>query len=351
MNKLVTIGIPIYKRLDYLPNVLSKVAAQDYQNIDLLVSDNGLNGTKVPEITKQHYSKPFRFRQNPATVGPSSHFNQLIHNALGEYVVMLADDDEITPNYVSELLQTALKHPTASAVLASEEVIDLEGKRIWKSKDSVPEVLSGEDFIRATWRTRAYGHNSLCTFLGKTEKLKACGGFPEIWLAIADEDLLMVKLALNSSIAFNTRCAFRKRFHETSLGLSVELKKDLARGIHEFLQLMDSDSIIAEYAAANPAKWKELRGYMVDNVWGVYYSRWASMYRERLPTLQWISAAFELPLSRYGRRVASTIAGAAVNATLTRFKRLSPSAYSVVRNAKSKISGTVSSDLPAKNAD
>lgn len=351
MHKLVTIGVPIYKRLDYLPNVLSKVAAQDYPNVDLLVSDNGKNGTRVSDIVKQHYSRPYRFRQNPETVGPSHHFNQIIHNALGEYVVLLADDDEITSNFVSELLSTAQKYPTASAVLASEEVIDLEGKRIWKSKDSVPEVLDGEDFIRATWHTRKYGHNSLCTFLGKTEKLKAAGGFPEIWLAIADEDLLMVKLALNSSIAFNTKCAFRKRFHETSFGLSVDLKKDLARGIHEFLQLMDSDAMIAEYAAANPAKWRELRGYMVDNVWGVYYARWAGMYRERLSTVQWLSAAFQLPLARYGRRIASTIGGAAVGGTLTRFKRLSPQAYSVVRNAKARLSGTVSSDIPAKNAD
>ena len=101
MHKLVTIGVPIYKRLDYLPNVLSKVAAQDHPNIDLLVSDNGMNGTKVSDIVKQHYSQPFRFRQNPETVGPSHHFNQIIHNALGEYVVLLADDDEIVQAVVS----------------------------------------------------------------------------------------------------------------------------------------------------------------------------------------------------------------------------------------------------------
>src|SRR4026208_1676554 len=128
MNKLVTIGVPIYKRLDYLPNVLSKVAAQVYPNIDLLVSDNGVNGTKVSDIVKRHYSRPYRFRQNPETVGPSHHFNQLIHNALGEYVVMLVDDDEIPSNFVFGLLATAQKYAPASAVLASEEVIDLEGK-------------------------------------------------------------------------------------------------------------------------------------------------------------------------------------------------------------------------------
>lgn len=46
MSKLVTIGIPIYRRLEYLPQVLKIVEEQDYPSIELLVSDNGMNGTK-----------------------------------------------------------------------------------------------------------------------------------------------------------------------------------------------------------------------------------------------------------------------------------------------------------------
>ena len=71
MRKLVTIGIPIYKRLEYLPNVLRVVEAQDYPEIDILVSDNGMNGTAVSDVVKKHCTRPYRFRQNSATVsGP-----------------------------------------------------------------------------------------------------------------------------------------------------------------------------------------------------------------------------------------------------------------------------------------
>lgn len=44
MHKLVTIGVPIYERLQHLPRVLEIAASQDYSNIELLVSDNGENG-------------------------------------------------------------------------------------------------------------------------------------------------------------------------------------------------------------------------------------------------------------------------------------------------------------------
>jgi Glycosyltransferases involved in cell wall biogenesis len=68
MSKLVTNGIPIYRRLEYLPQVLVIVEEQDYPSIELLVSDNGMNGTKVRDALEANYSHPFTFRQNSSIV-------------------------------------------------------------------------------------------------------------------------------------------------------------------------------------------------------------------------------------------------------------------------------------------
>ena len=67
MNPIVTVAIPVYKRLDYLPGALRSVAAQDYSEIDLLVSDNGLNGPELRELVERHYPRPFRLRRNEET--------------------------------------------------------------------------------------------------------------------------------------------------------------------------------------------------------------------------------------------------------------------------------------------
>jgi glycosyltransferase involved in cell wall biosynthesis len=308
MNKLVTIGIPIYKRLEFLPNVLNVVAAQDYPHIDLLVSDNGLNGSAVPDIVSRHISRPYRFRQNAATVGISTHFTQLMQNAEGEYFVALADDDEISPNFVSELVTLLQKYPRAAAAFGREETIDQSGKVVPTSKETIPEVLSDTDFIRSTWSTREYGLTSLCTFLAQTERLLACGGFPEIFAGTSDEDLLMVKMCLGGQVAFSTHCSFRKRRYETSMGYALETQ-DLARGIREFVAKMDSDPQILAYAETHPDEWKELRGYLFDSAWDTYWFRWADLYRRRLPALQWARAGFALPVS-YHPRVARFLLGA-----------------------------------------
>src|SRR5918992_499415 len=175
MGKLVTIGIPIYKRLEYLPNVLNVVNSQNYPHIELLVSDNGMNGPKVPAIVERHYSRPFTFRQNDSTVGLSKHFNQIVDAASGEYFLMLADDDEISPNYVSELVSQLERHPQASVALSKQEIINERGAKIREGKDELPDVLSGADFIPNAWHSHAYDFECFATFLAKTEQIKACG--------------------------------------------------------------------------------------------------------------------------------------------------------------------------------
>jgi glycosyltransferase involved in cell wall biosynthesis len=332
MTKLVTVAIPIYKRLQYLPHVLDIVAAQDYPDIELLVSDNGMNGTTVPDIVRRHYPKPYRFRQNPSTVNMPAHFNQLIQNASGEYLVILADDDEISSNYVSDLVGLLEKHPEASVAMSVQESVDEAGKVISRSKDTVPETLSGPDFIRAIWGTHEYGFRSLSTFMAKTQKLKASGGWPAFRVAQGDEDALIVKLCLDNFIAFSTRSTFRKRFHEESDQSTLPIQ-DLAKGLRDFLNVFDTDPQILAYAASHPVEWSQSKRHLVDMAWKTYYFRWTGMYRKRMPPLQWAMAAFGMPfIPRYYKAVASTFR----SATLAPIRRLFPQAYDAYRAIKTK---------------
>ena len=335
MDNLVTIGIPVYKRLEYLPSVLNIVASQDYPNIELLVSDNGMNGTAVPDILNKHYPKPYRFRQNDSSVSASMHFTQLIENAVGEYFIVLADDDEISPNYVSELVAVLKKYPQASVALATEENIDEAGTVIRKSADTVPDILSGPDFVRAVWGTHEYGFQSLCTFLAKTEKLQACGGFPDIWAATSDEDLLITKLCLDNFVAFSRPCAFRKRVYESSGGYSISLQ-DLARGIHEFTACLNSDPQLLAYGALHPVEWKESKLHLTKSAWDTYYYRWATIYKERLRLTQWIKAAYALPPS-YHRTVVRNIGATLFSKTMAPLKKRFPQTYERYRAAKTRV--------------
>jgi glycosyltransferase involved in cell wall biosynthesis len=336
MSTLVTIGIPVYHRLRYLPGALRSVAAQNYPNIELIVSDNGANGSNVPEIVAANYSRPYRFRQNPSTVPLPVHFNQLLHEATGDYFVMLADDDEISPNYVSELAGLLDRHPEASLAVGSQEILDENGRVIRRTKGRLPEVLPGPDFFRAAFHTYEYGFECFMTFLVRTAELRRFGGYPHTPMGNAADDAVLLKLCLDRSVVLSHRCSFRYRIYQSSYGLSVSLR-DLAEAIRRTFLMLDSDPDFRPFAAAHPADWAELKRYLVENKLATYHVRWRDIYRTRLNRFQWVKAAFAFRYSRYYySRVISTLLDTAANAVTARLALLARAGRRLSRRLTSR---------------
>jgi glycosyltransferase involved in cell wall biosynthesis len=307
MTDLVTLAIPIYKRLHFLPSVLKIVALQDYPNIELIVSDNGMNGAQVPALINQYYSGKFKFRQNPCTVSMSSHFNQIIEEASGKYFMILCDDDEISSNYVSDLVDQLERNPRASIALSKQEIMDESGTIIRKSSENLSPLLTGPEFIRGAWKTFTFNFECFATFLARTKDLKACGGYPEIHKGHSHDDALLVKLCLSNYVALSSNSTFRFRVYESSHGFSISIQ-DVAKATRDFFQFLNSDPQIQQFASAQPAEWEELKEIIGRMNWGCYYDRWNGLYRKRLTGSEWLKAAFALPfIPAYYRQVASTL--------------------------------------------
>ncbi len=332
-DKLVTVALPVYKRFELLAKVLRCVALQDYPHIELLVSDNGLNGTRVPELVREHYNRPFRFRQNPATAPMVAHFNQLPHEAAGDYFVMLCDDDEISPNFVSDLVGILESDPRISAAFGREEIVDFEGRVLDTSSELVPPRMSGQEFIKA-WCTYKYGFNTWVTFLGRTRDIQSLGGMPDCRHGTHADDGLVVKLSLGRQIAFSQQCMFRKRKYSESAGRSMSCL-DLAEDTRTFLAFLESDPSILEFAKAQPQQWAESRNLLIRMTWETYFGRWQSMYRQQLAWIPWLSAAFAMPfIPAYYRAVFRAVIDDAKAALLVPVKKVFPWAYKAYRTLK-----------------
>jgi glycosyltransferase involved in cell wall biosynthesis len=303
MRQLATIALPIYRRLEYLPQVLGIVEAQDYPDLELIVSDNGQNGSKVRDLVEAHYHRPCRFRQNPSTVNVTEHFNQILHEASGAFYVVLSDDDEISPNFVSELVGRLEACPRAALAYGRQEFIDKEGRVLRQSVAALPDVITGQQFMRAAWQSFELKFEMLGTYLGRTELMKRCGGWPDFAKGNHIDNALVLKLCLNGDVAFSSNCAFRWRIDESSLGWSVPIR-DMSASTREFLRFLRTDPVVRQFAKADPAQWREINRFVVEMAWATYLGRWRDMYRRRLPRWQWVQAAFALPyIPAYYREV------------------------------------------------
>ena len=293
MNNLVTVGIPVYTRLNYLHLALQSVALQDYSNVELIVSDNGKNGSRLIEIVDNYYSKPYKIRQNPTSVPMIEHFNQIIDEASGEYFVLLSDDDVISSNYISELVAVLEGNPQVAVAFSKTEVINEDGEIFKSMKETVPPFLSSENFIKA-WCLGTYKFTGFLTNMARTRDIRLCGGFPDFPQGNHSDNALVVKLCLNSLVAFNLNCVFQYRVYEASTGLSASCN-ELAEASAQFLSFLDSDPKIVKFAQSRSEQWSQSKAYLVKIIWKTYFYRWSGMYRERVTAGKWIRAAFFLP--------------------------------------------------------
>jgi glycosyltransferase involved in cell wall biosynthesis len=306
----VTVLLPVYKRLEYLPAALESVERQDHPHIELIVSDNGNNGEALRQLVMRHYSRPFVFRQNRVSVPVVEHFNQLFDAASMPYVTLLCDDDEISEEFVSELAALLDRDPAAHIALARPETIErgvatrLGGGR-WPSGS-----LPGDEFLRA-YTAREIRLASTVTNMARTASVRRCGKYAALPRALYSDNLLLTKLALMGDVAFAERATFRWRVDDSSTGFSAA-HQEVADACRGFLRALDTDPQFMAYAAAHDAAWPSLKRDLASHCGRWYFYRWRDRYSRRLSHAEWLRAAFLLPyIPSYYEQVWDTLSEAA----------------------------------------
>src|SRR5690606_18847361 len=101
MKPLVTVVIPTCNRSAYLRETLQSVREQDYENLEILVSDNASTDDTAAVVSEIAASDPrVRYRRNLVKIPLIPHFNQCVAQARGEFFVLLSDDDRVNETFV-----------------------------------------------------------------------------------------------------------------------------------------------------------------------------------------------------------------------------------------------------------
>lgn len=152
---LVTIGIPTYKRPELLKRALACVAGQDYPNLEVLVADNCTPGHLVQDVVDTFKSKieKLKFIKRQENIGAIKNFISLIDIANGQYFMWLADDDEISSNYVSELVSLLEQNPDASSATGHWVLMLDEEKGKLMPTSSFPQKSAFVRALRFVWKS------------------------------------------------------------------------------------------------------------------------------------------------------------------------------------------------------
>ena len=117
----ISIIIPVYNTERYLEKCLSSVVNQTYQNLEVIVINDGSTDSSS-DIIKTFSKKDSRIKViNQENRGQSSARNAGLRKASSKYIAFIDSDDEISPEFISKLLEPYQKTPKTSLTICGFE--------------------------------------------------------------------------------------------------------------------------------------------------------------------------------------------------------------------------------------
>lgn len=111
-DTLVSIGLPVRNAGKRLDGVVQSVLAQNHDNIELVISDNGSTDDteEVCRALAKHDSR-IAYHRQPENIGLFNNFVQTMRIANGAFFRWIGDDDRLETDYVSRCLQVFTDDP------------------------------------------------------------------------------------------------------------------------------------------------------------------------------------------------------------------------------------------------
>ena len=229
-NPLVSIVIPAYKAANYLREAIDSALAQSYENIEIIVVNDGSPDNGATREIALSYGDKIRYIEKE-NGGSSSALNMGIKNMKGEWFSWLSHDDLYYREKISEQIRLI-----SSLNLSEDELyrhfiftacdfIDAKGAYIKKAKASVSEEMkkkidsmSGNEYLIAEpTKYNFYG----CGCLIHKRVFDEIGGFDENLRLINDLDMWYRVYAAGYKLHFMPKSLVMGRLHSGQISRSI----------------------------------------------------------------------------------------------------------------------------------
>lgn len=156
MSSLVSVCIPVYNGERYIKNTIEMVLKQDYDNMEILVSDNASTDNTVCEINKIKDERVILFR-NTQNLGMAGNWNSLLKKARGDYLIIVCADDYLLPGAIRKKASIMDEYENVGIVFSSSFVMNDKGKKIMKRRPfHGNQLISGKSIINDFFTTKNF---------------------------------------------------------------------------------------------------------------------------------------------------------------------------------------------------
>ena len=267
---LVSVVIPSYNRAQYIAETIESVLAQTYNNIEVVVIDDG-SKDNTREVVEPYSPRVRYVWQENSERGASR--NHGLRLSKGEFLAFLDSDDLWLPNKLEEELRIFGEMPNVGVVYSDADLVDSEGrflKTIMRNgySGAVTDKLLRDNFV------------TLSAHLIRRSLAVQVGGFREERELSGSEDWeFWIRLSCVTEFAYLRKVTTKIRTHPAntmsdagamsrSMGNALKVVKEQdylsARqkaGLHKMRAKI---SLINAINYCTSRKYKETTNYLID---------------------------------------------------------------------------------------
>jgi len=229
---LVSIGVAVYNEAKHLAEALDSLCAQDYRNIEIIISDNASTDA-TPQICADYLARDprIRYHRKDTNTGSFDNFNRVLDLARGEFFMWASGHDVRHPSQVSRCVEVMLEDSGIVLCYCQMVWIDDLGRPLEKWREHVDTRGLEISLLRinvALWGLRS-GFPSYGLF--RTAALKKTPVYTQL---VSPDMALLIELAALGKFAFIPEPPFYVR-REEDLGdwgtyVRAHFKEELRQG-------------------------------------------------------------------------------------------------------------------------
>jgi glycosyltransferase involved in cell wall biosynthesis len=207
----LSIGVPVRNGEQYLGRTLACLAKQDFEDMDVLIADNGSTDA-TEEIARAAAAADGRIRyvRHDRDLGATANFNFVFTHTTGEFFAWLASDDEVDPQFYGRMVELLRDRPDAAAAMSRVRLIDSNSDPLEYADE--PTNADYPDPVRRFSEMASFSHYCQFTFaVTRRRAMERTRLFLPFW---SGDRLYCAELALTGSLVRDPEPLFFIRQHE-----------------------------------------------------------------------------------------------------------------------------------------
>jgi glycosyltransferase involved in cell wall biosynthesis len=216
---LVDVGIPTYRRPQYLAEAIESVLGQTLSRWRLTVSDDG-DGDALPIVTAFLHDPRVTYRRGGASEGDRSgaaaNWSALVQDGSAPYVALLHDDDLWAPEFLERRVAFFERHPECGFVYGPQVDVDDDRTEIWRAPRAFDEGVYGSaEFVRRFVREAAVRPSPPSLVVARAAYESVGARFDPRFVVFDSE--MWLRIAVRFPVGYLTDHDSCYRIHPTSL--------------------------------------------------------------------------------------------------------------------------------------